>query len=49
MKRAVSSKRSVAAMLITVAALAGGVIVGASHPATVSGSVTPMTWCPPHC
>ena len=48
MKRASNSKRSVAAILVAVVALAVGSFAGAGH-AAPGASVKPMHLCPPAC
>jgi hypothetical protein len=48
MKRASNSKRSLAAILVAVVALAAGSFAGVAHSAP-SASVKILSWCPPHC
>jgi hypothetical protein len=48
MKRASNSKRSVAAVVVAVAALAAGSFAGVAHSAP-SANVKPMHTCPPLC
>jgi hypothetical protein len=48
MKRAVKSK-SIAAMLVAAAALAGGSFVGADHSAPTLSTGKPLHLCPPAC
>jgi hypothetical protein len=48
MKRASNSKRSVAAVVVAVAALAAGSFAGVAHSAP-SANVKPMHTCPPAC
>jgi hypothetical protein len=49
MKRAVTSKKTIAAMLVAAAALAGGSIAGAGHTASATHGGKQFSLCPPAC
>ena len=49
MKRAVTSKRSIAAMLVAAAALAAGSFAGAAHSAPATHGGKHLILCPPAC
>jgi hypothetical protein len=49
MKRAVTSKRTIAATLVAAVALAAGSIAGATHSAPAPTIGKALSWCPPAC
>ena len=49
MKRAVTSKKTIAAMLVAAAALAGGSFAGVGHTASAAHGGKQFSLCPPAC
>jgi hypothetical protein len=49
MKRAVTSKKTIAAMLVAAAALAGGSFAGVGHTASATHGGKQFSLCPPAC